>query len=82
MKNWHNWATMVENWKFQDAVMLYIYIYIYIIYIIYIIYQLKSFCWSELQIEVMAKTENLKSYNDYWITEGFDYLEVCVHCYY
>ena len=61
MKNWHNWATMVENWKFQDAVMLYIYIYIYIIYIIYIIYQLKSFCWSELQIEVMAKTENLKS---------------------
>ena len=52
---------MVENWKFQDAVMLYIYIYIYIIYNIYNIYQLKSFCWSELQVEVMAKTENLKS---------------------
>ena len=54
---------------------MYIHICIYI-------YQFKNFCRSELQIEVMAKTENLKSYNDYWITEWFDYLEVCVHCCY
>ena len=37
------------------------------------IYLLQSFCWSELPTEVMAQTENLKIYNDYWITEWFNY---------
>ena len=81
MKNWHNWATMVENWKFQDAVMLYIYIYIYNIYYIYYI-SVEKFLLIRTTNRSYGQNWKSEEFNDYWITEGFDYLEVCVHCYY
>ena len=52
---------MVENWKFQDAVMLYIYIYIYIYNIYYIYY-------ISVEKFLLIRTTN-RSYGQNWKSE-------------
>ena len=54
------WAAMVEKWNFRNIVMLYA-------------VRFQLFCWSKIQIEVLAKNENYKK-------KCHNYLEVWVQC--